>query len=194
MNSLHNMTEALRPLGCYSLGLGEIVYNELLCYSDALEEISEEITDAIRECFVTEAEDIGLSTYELMIGKERTDLTLEKRRSNVLGLINMKESDFTPGGVRRFFDLLDVNCDIIEDPQFFHLLIIPHGHEFLPDEQKYVRERAESFLPCHLSFNIEFRAFIYDMYDAKGYSWDEWDDFRMTWDEADRFEPGRAYP
>ncbi len=182
------MIDAIKAVGAYYLGLGDLVYKELQSYACELDPISEEIDSVIRENFISTATGSGLDAYETIVGARRSDLDNEIRRDMLTALFTVNENDFTVEGVKRFFRSLDMDCTIVEYPKFFDLLIIPTQREYTPVEQEYIRKRAADFLPCHLTFTIEFRQSDWSVYDGLDLTFDEWDAMSMTWDELDRYE------
>lgn len=188
MNSYDNMIGAMYPIGAYSLNVGDLVCKELWTYAQTFDDITREITDTIRECFVSTSLDKGLEAYERIVGAPRDDLPEPVRRSMVTALLNVNDNDFTLDGIQKFFDSLDFECVIYEDPQAFDLLIVPTGREYSKAEREYIRKRAADFLPCHLTFTIEFRTATWDTYDALDMTFDEWDALDLDWDALDRYE------
>ena len=188
MSSLNNMIRSLRPIGMYTLNLSDNVYKELRTYAEEFDEITSGITQAIGECFLQTAELEGLEAYERIIGAPRYDLQLHERQDLLRKLFNVSVNDYTLVGVYGFFESLDFECDITEDPQHYELLITPRGGEYSRVERDYIIARAEAFLPCHLTFTIEFRTIDWDGYDALEKTFDDWDALELSWNELDRYE------
>ena len=184
------MLGAMHPFGVYALDIYNLVYKELQTYAETLDGVTADIDETLRENFVITANNSGLEAYERLIGAPRTELETELRRSMVKALLNVGENDFTIDGIMRYFESIDFHCEIEEDPMFFNLLIIPAEREYTHTEQEFIRERAKEFLPCHLSFTIEFRNADWDTYDFCENTFDRWDSFDYTWDELDKYEGG----
>ena len=53
MSHMSNMTARLKPLGLYSLKSSTVVYKELICYSQQLEAVADEISNLLKEAVVT---------------------------------------------------------------------------------------------------------------------------------------------
>ena len=188
MGRYEKMLDALLPIGAYSLNIGDTICKELRSYAQELDLFSQEVTQAQTECFIGTAVSQGLESYERIIGAPRNDLEPGERRGMLISLFNVTQNDFTPSGVRRFFASLGVQCSITEYPEVYDILIVPSGRTFSRAEQEYIRERAASFLPCHLTFTIEFRTCGWDDYDALDMTFDEWDALDMDWDALDKYE------
>ena len=187
-NSIISMTRALHPIGLYSLNISDLVYKELQAYAVCFDEISEVIDEIMREIFIDTAQDIGITTYEELVGPRRTDHTLEERRDMIKALLAANENDFTTEGIMRFFESIGFECTIAERPEFFELDILPQGRLYSKAEQDLIIARANAFLPCHLNVVIEFRTTTWNAYDNMLKSFDEWDEMGLTWDRLDRYE------
>ena len=188
MGSLENMVRAMLPIGAYSLNKWDLVYKELETYSRSFDEIGAAVDELIRERFITTAEGEGLERYERIIGPVRDDLETELRREMLKALFTVGENDFTLDGLHRFLDSLGFECSVVEDPSDFHLLMIPQGREYSPAEQELIRERVGEFIPCHLTYTIEFRSADWDEYDSLSKTFDDWDALDLCWDDIDKYE------
>ena len=188
MDTIYYMISAMGAVGLYDLTPGSHIYNEMRTYAESFDALYEAIDDILDECFIQTADDIGLEMYEELTGRIRDDLTLEKRREMALALVNIKPDDFTPDGAERFFDSLGLECEITEYPQNFEMLIIPTAGEYSRSEQERIRERAEEFMPCHITCTVEFRDADWDTYDGLDNTFDDWDALDFTWNALDRYE------
>lgn len=177
----------MRPIGAYSLRVGDLVYKELESYAAALDAVTDAIDDAIRECFVTTAQEEGLENYERIVGAPRSELDLNTRREMLITLFGIGANDFTREGVERYFSSIGFECDITEDPEHYELMIVPRG-TYTAAQRELINACAESFLPCHLTFTIEFRTADWDRYDAFNKTFNEWDEMELTWNELDKYE------
>ena len=181
------MEKALRPIGMYQINYNTLVSIELSVYSNALDPLSETVDGLVSECFVATAEDFGLTSFEKLVGRERSDLELSKRRDMILSLINLNVNDNNVEGIKRFFRTLGVECEIEEYPMIQHIYIKPLNTDINPEEKAYIRKRAEEFLPCHNTFTIDFRHTAWDDYDGYGRTFDEADSLGLTWDEFEEY-------
>lgn len=80
MNSVTSMKSKLMPIGIYKLDNDSNVYKELVAYAEVLDELFAELDEMIREYYIDTAENYGITRRELIMGPERTDLSIEKRR------------------------------------------------------------------------------------------------------------------
>ena len=74
------MSSKLLQTGLYGIELGGAVDCELKAYAVELDRIYTEFDVLLREAFVPTAQTYGISEREKFIGKERSDLTLARRR------------------------------------------------------------------------------------------------------------------
>ena len=86
------MRSKLIPTGLYSLETGGAVDCELKAYSVELDRIYSELDTFWREAFVATAETYGITEREKFVGKERTDLSLPRRRE----LLMLREKQVRP--------------------------------------------------------------------------------------------------
>ena len=84
MTSYQSMRSKLLPTGLYSLETGSAVDCELKAYSAELDRVYSELDILLREAFVSTAETYGITLREKFVGKERTDLTLARRRERLM--------------------------------------------------------------------------------------------------------------
>lgn len=190
MNSRERMIKVLESLSLYSLRNYTTVYKELDSYSVALDVLNELMDEYVRECFIETATDYGLSLYEKLYGAERKDLPLEQRREMLIERINLNINDNTVSGIKRFFSSLGLKCDIVENPKICDLYIFPLTGEFSTLEQEFIIEKARDFLPCHLTFTIDFRSIDWHGLQQLNMTFAEIDAKNMSWGEFERYSGG----
>lgn len=181
MNSKERMIKATEPITAYLLRIYTAVYKEIACYGDELDIISQTVDEIIRECFFETAEGIGLSVYEELVGAKREDLTLEQRRKMLTNLVTLNENDNTLSGIEKFFNSVGLECEITENPHICDLYILAKGRTYTSTEKSYITERAKEFLPCHLTFTIDFRTTGWAEFDAESITFAELDGRNLSW-------------
>ena len=80
MTAYESMSSKLLQTGLYGIEQGGAVDCELKAYAVELDRIYTELDVLLREAFVPTAQTYGISGREKFIGKERSDLTLARRR------------------------------------------------------------------------------------------------------------------
>ena len=190
MRSLINMRNVIAPVGIYRVRKEGLIYKELAVYADSLDMISKWVDMLIKECFVETAEDFGLTSFEKLVGPERGDLELSERRDMIQSLINLTVNDNNVEGIKRFFRTIGVRCDIEECPKIQNIYIRPSEVDIGAEERKYIRKKAEQFLPCHNTFTIDFRKAEWRDYDGYGKTFGEIDKLNLTWKDFEEYEEG----
>ena len=89
-----SMKKALEPLVLYDFDDTNIS-NELKAYAFVLDEINRDIEEMLNECFIDTANSYGLSNRELVIGAQRDDLSVAKRREMLRLREGICKSSFT---------------------------------------------------------------------------------------------------
>lgn len=188
MSAIDNMTKAMQPLSIYSLGNYTAVYKELESYAVGLDILTEIADELVKECFIATASGYGLSIYEKLNGPERTDLTTEQRRKMLIQSVTLNCNDNTLEGVYKFFSSLGLECEITENPTVCDLYILVKGGTYSETEKKYIRDRAAEFLPCHLTFTVDFRTVNWGYLENLNLTFSEIEEKSLTWAEFENYE------
>lgn len=188
MGSLENMVKAMKTIPLYSLKIYTTVYKELQSYAVELDMLTETVDELINECFLSTASDYGLTFYEKTLGRERSDLSIEKRREMLIQAQLMNVNDNTLSGFYRFFLSVGLECDIVENPYIFDIYILAKGRDYSAAEQDYIIEKAKNFLPCHLTFTVDFRTVNWDVFDSFCSTFDNIENKNLTWDDFERYK------
>lgn len=182
------MVRAFEPIGQYNITNNSLIAKELSCYAAEFDSISTEINRVIRECLVITAENVGLEFYEKIVGSPRDDLSTGLRREMLVALMNLGVNDYTLSGILRFFQSLNFDCNILERPHIFDLYITPVGGTYTDTQRRYIISRAKDFLPCHLSFTIDFRQIAWSDYDNSNRTFAQIDAMNLSWEQFEQFE------
>lgn len=185
---MDNMLKAMAPFSMYVLRIYTSVYKELESYCVGLDVLKETADELITECFIATACDYGLSLYEKLNGPERTDFTTEQRRNMLIQAVTVDCNDNTLNGIYQYLSSLGLECVITENPHICDLYILATGGEYTPIQKKYIREKAEDFLPCHLTFTIDFRSLDWEYLDSLGLVFHQIDLKDMTWSDFEDYE------
>lgn len=189
MSSLESMIKAMSVIPLYSLKTNvTTVHKELQSYAAALDVLSEFVSEIIKEHILSTACDCGLALFEKMTGRVRTDLTLEQRREMLIRSQMLGINDNTLEGIYRFFQSVGLDCVIEENPASSYMYISAEGRDYPREEQDYIVEMAENFLPCHLDFLIDFRKADFNYFDSLNLTFDEIDSKNYTWDNFERYK------
>ncbi len=186
MTGYESMVKTMKPIGAYTLDGTTYVDNELKAYAAELDRLSAEIEEVIKESIVTTAEGDGLRFYERLVGTLDDNTSTDLRREMIIYLLNLNMNDNTPDGIKKFFKSIGLECEITENPAIFDLYIKPLGGEYSISERKYIINRAKDFLPCHLTFTIDFREATWADYDSKGRTFKQIDALGLSWEEFEQ--------
>lgn len=181
MASFDNMLKAIKPIKLYSLLWYTVVYKELDIYGRTLDSLSDLVDEIIKEAFIQTAEDVGLSIHEKLSGAERFDLTTEERRNLLLASRQISCNDNTLDGVYKYLNSLGLQCEIKEFPNIFYLYILSQGREYSRAEQDYIKGMAARFLPCHMTFTIDFRKETWQDFNNLNLSFSQLDALELMW-------------
>ena len=80
MESFDSMKTKLDALGLYKIEENSNIYAELKSYAAALDEMFAILETMLKELFIDTAEDYGISSREILLGREKDGFSLEKRR------------------------------------------------------------------------------------------------------------------
>ena len=132
-SSFETMYSALLCTSLYSDD-AENLRAELMAYATVFDEINEELCDMLNERFVCSAESYGLSEIERIIGAERNDLDIYKRRQSLMlrGAINSQ--CFTPDAIKEALN-----------PQGYNMIVTPKEIDDLIENMKDVIARGINY-------------------------------------------------
>lgn len=183
MSSYESMVKAMSAVGVYTFDSDSGVGRELQAYAAELDALSGVIDEIICESIAATAENEGLNFYEKLVGTLGDGLELGERREMILSLLRLNTNDNTPGGIKKFFKSIGLECEIEESPHIFDLYIKPLGGSYSMSERQYMISRAREFLPCHLTFTIDFRTMTWADYDSSDRTFARIDAMELTWEE-----------
>ncbi len=188
MNYYNDIKKALSQVQLYDVDHSVYLKGELEGYSAGLENLGRGIGEIIKEIFISTAEEEGLLFYENLIGLAREGIGFENRREAILSMINLNESSNTLNGVIQFFESFGFECEITENPSVFDLYIQPLGEDYTNDEKIFILELAKDYLPCHLSFTIDFRKMSWQDYDEMEKTFAQIDQMKLRWEEFEIYD------
>ena len=143
MTAYESMSTKLLQTGLYGIEQGGAVDCELKAYAVELDRIYTELDVLLREAFVSTAQTYGISEREKFIGKERTDLTLARRRE----LLMLRETRASGGhgsaDLNQLIEALGVTDYTVTIVQR-HCKITITVNDSLTDEQKADFEKQKS--------------------------------------------------
>ena len=152
------MSSKLLQTGLYGIEQGGAVDCELKAYAVELDRIYTEFDVLLREAFVSTAQTYGISEREKFIGKERSDLTLARRRE-LLMLREMRASGgHGSADLNQLIEALGVTDYTVTIVQR-HCKITITVNDSLTAEQKADFEKGvKSFTPVTFETIFEYNA------------------------------------
>ncbi len=152
------MSSKLLQTGLYGIEQGGAVDCELKAYAVELDRIYTELDVLLREAFVPTAQTYGISGREKFIGKERSDLTLARRRE----LLMLRETRASGGhgsaDLNQLIEALGVTDYTVTIVQR-HCKITITVNDSLTAEQKADFEKGvKSFTPVTFETIFEYNA------------------------------------
>ena len=153
MNALQSMCDKMAKTGLYHLGVDNLVYKELAAYAEGLDILYDAFEELFRECFVSTAEDYGLTIREGIINKLNLDQTVEGRRKSVLAALSIANTDNRVAAYEKYPTIFNVNGEFTED--FENKKIIFHCTDGITSAQKTLLEKQmKEYMPCWLAFEV----------------------------------------
>ena len=157
MNSYESMKQKLRPLRLYHLAEGSAADCELKAYAAGLDPLFDALETYEREAFIGTAEDEGLRAREQFLDREKTGLSVEKRRALLLGAERAVSGDGTAAGFAQFLSDCGLeNAYAREYPthQRFTIYINDRLNE---GEKSLVAKKVAREIPAHLTVTLYFQ-------------------------------------
>lgn len=185
MNMLEKLINAHSALKIYNIKEGSNIYAELSAYSVGLELLNNELEEIEKEAFISTAETYGLSLAEKLWGRQRDDLSLEKRREMILKRSSFGYDDFTLEGIEKLLGFLGIDGEIQEYPQL-HRITVTITDENLTDGQKnWILSQMLALFPAHLEADAVFAGFCWEDIESNNLTFDSMENCNMTWSQID---------
>lgn len=181
-----SMCDALSPLGLYSFDSTN-VKNELLSYAVAIDELNRMLVEILDECFIDSAQDFGLSQRELIIGAQRDDLSIEKRRSMLKLRESISLSSFTPSKISKSLESFGLSCEVYEFPSLYITVIDATG-KYTSAQKAWIRSQVEKIMPAHLQVQVVFNGPSWAQIDENDNNFSYMNIRNYTWEEIDNLE------
>lgn len=186
MNALTSMKQKLGPLGLYRLSRSHIE-DELYVYAAEFDRLRAETDRMLREMFLITAQEEGLSEWERLFSRPRTELSVQVRREMLMKRFDLGLSDFTLEGLRTALDSYHLSYTICEYPSLNKLIVLAWG-DYSESEERWITEEAEKFVPLHLEFQLAFNSLSWDEIDGRDLSYAAFDDENRSWETLDRLK------
>lgn len=155
MTAYESMVNKLLPLSIYNIATDSLIEAELRAYAEVLQELYDDVDDALKECFVQTAEGEGLTSLELMTRAYESGDTLEERREKIITRLSIKPTDIGVEGLKKAVKSLGLDCNIREVPpnSWLYIDILTNVDE---SKRSFVEAEVKKFAPRHLVLHVTF--------------------------------------
>ena len=151
MTAFESMSEKLSKTGLYSTTEGKTVYAELMAYAEGLDIYYNALDELLRECFVSTAQDYGLTMREKYIRKCPVDDSTDGRRNSIIAALSVCNNYFTYDGFQKCLKIWGIEGTLkenFENKKFTFECTTP-----IPDDKlEIIKQQVKEFLPCYLDF------------------------------------------
>lgn len=155
MDSFTSMNLKLEPLGIYNLADSTNVCEELKAYAVGIDGLFEELDEMTREYFIDTAETYGITQRETIIGPERTEHTLEKRRQMLKYSEQTMGLSCTKDAFNKLLSSYGLSTFAILERCSEQSIVIHITGKYSTEFKRWLAERVKNDFPTHLVYSIE---------------------------------------
>lgn len=181
MTALESMKEKLAPLGIYDLSDISNINNELETYAFAFDKHRENIDKLLSECFISSAEDYGITLREKLVGDVKDFYSLSKRREMLKIRNSFGEKDFTLDDIKKFLLGLGVNDYSITENCTNYNISVCIGGSYSDSESKWIKKQIEDILPAHLEAYVYFGGKTWREFELQNRTFAQLDALDLRW-------------
>lgn len=128
---------------------------EMYAFSKGLEIVGNRLETMEKECFVSTAEDYGLTVKERYFDSITRADNIKDRREMLLSILSVNETDFNLSGMKKFMGQFPVNSEITEFAATNRILITFDKNDWIVNNFDFVKSCVEDFFPSHLEFQLQ---------------------------------------
>lgn len=128
---------------------------EMYAFSKGLEIVGNRLETMEKECFVSTAEDYGLTVKERYFDSITRADNIKDRREMLLSILSVNETDFNLSGMKKFMGQFPVNSKITEFVASNRIVITFDRNEWIVNNFDFVKSCVEDFFPSHLEFQLQ---------------------------------------
>lgn len=128
---------------------------EMYAFSKGLEIVGNRLETMEKECFVSTAEDYGLTVKERYFDSITRADNIKDRREMLLSILSVNETDFNLSGMKKFMGQFPVNSKITEFVTTNRILITFDKNDWIVNNFDFVKSCVEDFFPSHLEFQLQ---------------------------------------
>lgn len=128
---------------------------EMYAFSKGLEIVGNRLETMEKECFVSTAEDYGLTVKERYFDSITRADNIKDRREMLLSILSVNETDFNLSGMKKFMGQFPVSSKITEFATTNRILITFDKNDWIVNNFDFVKSCVEDFFPSHLEFQLQ---------------------------------------
>lgn len=128
---------------------------EMYAFSKGLEIVGNRLETMEKECFVSTAEDDGLTVKERYFDSITRADNIKDRREMLLSILSVNETDFNLSGMKKFMGQFPVNSKITEFAASNRIVITFDRNDWIVNNFDFVKSCVEDFFPSHLEFQLQ---------------------------------------
>lgn len=128
---------------------------EMYAFSKGLEIVGNRLETMEKECFVSTAEDYGLTVKERYFDSITRADNIKDRREMLLSILSVNETDFNLSGMKKFMGQFPVNSEITEFAASNRIVITFDRNDWIVNNFDFVKSCVEDFFPSHLEFQLQ---------------------------------------
>lgn len=156
MNSYLSMKNKLSPLKLYSLKKDSNVCNELLAYAEGINKLFDMLDEMTKECFIDTSETYGITEREKLIGTDRNEYDINKRRTMLKDREQTMGLACTPSAFKKMLESYGLSDFEIKE-HFAAQEVEITVHDTVADEiKKWIIQRVTLDFPSHLNITVNF--------------------------------------
>ncbi|GEM_PF-1544420 len=153
MGEYEGMQHLLEATGLYAAGDDSIVGAELQAYAAGLDPLFDAIQELKRECFVSTAQDYGLSCREAMLNRVNLLETLQGRRNALEKALSLTAKDCTVSGMQKVIESFNAHGTLTFSDS--EMKIVFHCTDSMNEEQReLMQEQMRLMMPCWTDFEL----------------------------------------
>lgn len=195
MSSINSIKKSLKPLGIYKLNSQGLLNAELSAYACELDTLNEEIEKLEKECFISTAEDYGITLREQLYDFSKPLWDVAKKRQRLLGMSLVKPTSFTKADLENILEVYGIEAAILENTKTGNIYINCLSTNDLfenvfssdSENKSSTINQIEKFIPANLTFEVDFSTISWDVIEEFDNTFNQMDAKEYKWAQIDNY-------
>lgn len=150
MRSFESMKRKLEQTGLYNVSSDSNIAKELNAYAEGLDTVFDGLSKLEKECYIETAEDYGLEIRESFIGEDRSDMSIDERRS-LLETSEQITGDCTVEAFKKILTGYGLKKFSITESYGSYSLTITISDDLSEDQKSALAIKVNNDFPLHLN-------------------------------------------